>query len=276
MLTYSQGDNKRAILATQATTKYARQLGEQALLSAALSFEASAKIFLGEVEGVEELLNESLAAAEEASDKFGLGMAMGLIGARLAMIKRDFKEAHDYMERGTALLRQSGNQWGLTMALLGLGLTAKFLGDYGEARKQFTACLPMFREMGDKHRVNMCQSELAHLERYEGHYEKALSMYRQTILEWQRLGHRAAIAHQLECFAQIAKVQEQAERAARLYGAAQALRDKIEIQMTAVEREEYDREVADLRANIDEKAFTLLWAEGRAMSMDQAIAYALA
>jgi hypothetical protein len=81
-----------------------------------------------------------------------------------------------------------------------------------------TNSLPSFREIGDQHRVNMCQSELAHIERYQGHYGQALSMYRETIPVWQKLGHRAAIAHQLECLAMIARVTEQVQRAARLFG----------------------------------------------------------
>ena len=133
----------------------------------------------------------------------------------------------------------------------------------------------MFLEFGDKHRINMIQSELAHIERETGQYQQAIPMYRETILEWQRLGHRAAIAHQLECFAFIAKAQEQPERAAKLFGTAEALREKINIAMTPQERTEYYREIADLRANMDEKSFVSLWAEGRAMTMEQAFEFAL-
>jgi hypothetical protein len=45
--------------------------------------------------------------------------------------------------------------------------------------------------------------------------------------------------------------------------------------MTPPEREEYEKEVADLKANIDEKEFTSLWADGRTMTMDEAIELAL-
>ena len=45
--------------------------------------------------------------------------------------------------------------------------------------------------------------------------------------------------------------------------------------MTPFERVEYDREVSDLRANMDEAAFAKAWAEGRALTMEQAAAYAL-
>jgi hypothetical protein len=159
--------------------------------------------------------------------------------------------------------------------MLSIGMSLKFRGNYPEARLQFAACEPIFRNLGDRHRVNMVKSELAHIERYEGHYDKAEAMYRETLPEWQRIGHRAAIAHQLECLATIAKVREQGGRAARLFGAAEALRERINIPMTPSERQEYDREIANLRAGMDEGAFTSTWAEGRAMTMDQAINYAL-
>jgi hypothetical protein len=93
--------------------------------------------------------------------------------------------------------------------------------------------------------------------------------------EWQKIGHRAAIARELECLAFIAKAEEEDQRAARLLGAAEVLRETIRIPMISTEQLEYDREVSDLRTNMDESAFAKAWAEGRAMSMEQAIAYAL-
>jgi hypothetical protein len=89
------------------------------------------------------------------------------------------------------------------------------------------------------------------------------------------MGHRSAVAHQLECLAFIAKAIEQPDKAARLLGAAEALRQKINVEMTPPEREEYEKEVADLKANMDGKEFASLWADGRSMEMDQAIELAL-
>ena len=73
-----------------------------------------------------------------------------------------------------------------------------------------------------------------------------------------KIGHRVAIAHELECFAFIAKTQEEDERAARLFGASEVLREKINIPMTPFEHVEYEREVNDLRANMDEARFLKL------------------
>src|SRR5262249_35974435 len=96
-----------------------------------------------------------------------------------------------------------------------------------------------------------------------------------SILEWKRLGHRAAVANQLECFAFIAKAQEQPERAVILLGAAEALRELINIDMSPMERVEYEREVADLKTNLAEKDFNAAWGQGRSMNMDEAIELAI-
>ena len=114
-------------------------------------------------------------------------------------------------------------------------------------------------------------SELGHIARHTGDINQAKKIYNETIKGWQDLGNRSALAHQLECFAFIAKAQEQAERAACLFGAAEALREKINIAMTPQERIEYDHEIADLRAGMDEHLFDSAWDEGRAMPMDEAI-----
>ena len=121
----------------------------------------------------------------------------------------------------------------------------------------------------------MVRSEVAHLERWQGHIAQAKPLYQETILQWQDLGHRAAIAHELECLAMIAKSQEEEQRAAVLFGAAEALLESINTPMTPFERVEYDREVDDLRANMDEKNLARFWEKGKAMTMQQAIEYAL-
>jgi hypothetical protein len=65
------------------------------------------------------------------------------------------------------------------------------------------------------------------------------------------------------------------ERTARLLGAAEALRAAIGLPLPPAERPDYERTVAAARAQLDEAAFATAWAQGRAMSLDQLVAYAL-
>jgi len=73
----------------------------------------------------------------------------------------------------------------------------------------------------------------------------------------------------------VAAVTEQPAQAARLFGAAEALVNAIWADILPVDRAEYDRYVAAARAKLDEASFAAAWAEGRALSFEQAITEAL-
>ena len=83
------------------------------------------------------------------------------------------------------------------------------------------------------------------------------------------------MAERLEGFAKLAGAAGQPQRAARLFGAAQALRDRIGTPIPPVERADYDAALAQARAQLDEVAFGEAWAEGRATGWEAAAAYAL-
>jgi hypothetical protein len=129
--------------------------------------------------------------------------------------------------------------------------------------------------MRDRPFYNSSRSEIGHVFRKQGRHHEAATVYRETIRVWQELGQRAAVAHELECFAFIACAHSQAQIAARLFGAAESLRESVNSPMTAIERAEYDQNISALRAHMDESAFAMAWAEGRALTMEQAITYAL-
>jgi predicted ATPase len=271
---WSQGDNSHAAAITDQALALARELGDHYLLSFTLNNQISGKVVVGDSANIESLAEESMAAARESGNQLILGYALAMSGITIILTNEDRNLGYQRVEQGEKILL-SESRWMYTMSVLGLALVAKYRGDYSEARRRFAICDPIFREVGDMHGVNMVRSELAHLERYEGHYQEAKAMYQESIVEWKRIGHRAAIAHQLECFASIAKIEEQGQRAARLFGAAESLREKIDIPMTAMEHVEYEREISDLKAGMDEKVFESSWAEGRDMTMEQAIDFAL-
>ncbi|MCI0554693.1 MAG: tetratricopeptide repeat protein, partial [Anaerolineae bacterium] len=269
------GDNETTRSVASESVDLARKTGNKQILSFALANLASGKANLGEGDEAYKLVEEALALARAQGVSPALGFSLVMMGQLKAMAQQDYEGALAYGEEAIAVSEAGGNRWGSAMTTFGLGFFARTLGDYEQARARFRTCLPVFLELGDKHRINMIQSELAHIERELSQYEQAIPMYREAILEWQRLGHRAAVANQLECFAFIAKAQEQPERAAKLLGAAEVLREKINIQMTDIERVEYNRQIAELKANMDDKDCISLWGEGRAMTMEQAIELAL-
>ena len=118
-------------------------------------------------------------------------------------------------------------------------------------------------------------SSLAHLEREQGNYERALELYRETIVAFRDVAQTGAVAHQLECFGFIALAQDQNERALQLFAAADALREKGGTLMTPDERVYFDEQLKGSREKVDSTKFDSLWSKGRTMTTEQAIEFAL-
>ena len=83
------------------------------------------------------------------------------------------------------------------------------------------------------------------------------------------------MASGVDAFGQLAAAEHQPARAARLMGAAEALHEALHIPVRYCSRADHDRAVAAARAALGEEAFAAAWAEGRAMTLEQAIAFAL-
>ncbi len=90
------------------------------------------------------------------------------------------------------------------------------------------------------------------------------------------MGNRGAIAHQLECFAFLALARGDRVRVARLFGAAESLRESAGAGMASHEREEYEAAVTQMRLDANRPALDGAWAEGRQMGAEAAVEYAVA
>ncbi len=271
-----QGDNATADRVGEKCIALARELGDQALLARASVFIASGRMVTGDTHGVEEIVAEGLAAARASGDPFTLGLALSVTAELYMFLDRDPETIKAYFEEGIALLKARGNLWNVSNRLLGMSMAARYKGRFDDARAKFATLESILHETGDLYLLNLVHSELAHMDRYEGRLDQAKRIYRETIVEWVRLGHRAAVAHQLESFAFIAAAWEQFERAARLLGAAEALREKIQIEMSPSEKVEYKREVAGLRQAAGAGAVDNWWQQGRKLSTEAAVHLALA
>ena len=62
----------------------------------------------------------------------------------------------------------------------------------------FAVAIQRFTELGDERMALASRSDLAHALRRGGRLDDALAMYRETIGGWVHLGHKGAVANQLE------------------------------------------------------------------------------
>jgi predicted ATPase/class 3 adenylate cyclase len=274
-LAFGQGELNAARALLEESVALARAAGEQKTLAEALGVLGIATTWLGDGEATQAVIEEALQLSRTTNDKSDIATVKMLQGMQEMHLHGDLAAARTYSNEALKIMRDLGNPWDIAVSIMGLGAMAVFHGSYSQALEHYEEGEMLFRQLGDRHMVNAMQSERAHIERRLGHYAQAVELYSRTLLDWQELGNRAALAHELECLAFIAVAQNQTQRAACLLAAAEALRQSANTPMTANERDEYDQNVAALRAQMDVQAFSEAWAEGYSITLEQAIRLAL-
>jgi len=251
-----------------------RMTRDKLTLGYSLEALSIASTFFG-VEGTEEAAQEGFKIfTEEIDDRWGLSMAYQNL-AWLASRKGEFQEREKYIAKNRELLREIPLSFQAGLFYLGMGIIESAQENYDFAKGLFEDGLKIFRRLQNKYFQTASTSELGHVARHSGDIHAAMKIYHETLRGWQDLGNRAAIAHQLECFAFIAITDEEPQRATKLFGAAETLRERAQASMTEPERIEYNQAIPQLRSMLPETEFTSLWMEGRMMTMEQAIEFAL-
>jgi hypothetical protein len=140
---------------------------------------------------------------------------------------------------------------------------------YGEA-------LASFRELGHQPGVADALTALADLAVDEGAVERALPLLAESLGILRRSGNQTVLANSLEAAARVASAYERWERAARLAGAATALREAIGVPAPRTEDDGYRCALAAAHSALDDATFAAAHAAGRALPLEQAIAEGLA
>jgi tetratricopeptide (TPR) repeat protein len=271
----SLGDNASAKRAAEESVALYRQSQDRRGLSFALVVLAYPLEFLGERVRAEAVLRESNAIARAEGDVYLICRSLNILARVIGDLHHDLDLSQRYVEESLRLAKEAGLRNQEAQAWEILGIIAMHAGDYAAARAHLKESVRAYQEVGATFNVILEKSNLAHLERQLGNYDSALEYYRETIVAFRDIAQMGAVSHQLECFGFIALAQDQGERALQLLGAASALREKGGTPMTPDEQIYFDERLKELREKMDSMKFDSLWSQGRALTMESAIAYAL-
>jgi predicted ATPase len=217
---------------------------------------------------------ESLAIRRELGDQ--RGVARCLIGLGwIASNEGDYATGRALHEECLAIMREVGDRRGIAQALGGLGHVAYVQGDHTEARAYHEESLSIAREVGDQRSVARSLTNLGWLAIERRDHTGAREWLAEGLAISYELGDARQLIDGLETFVCLALALSDMEQAARLQGAAEAIRDTIGAPLSPSERTFYDVEVAAVRAALGEVTFAAAWGAGRAMTLEQAVAYAL-
>ena len=202
-----------------------------------------------------------------ASSLIGIGMnAQGLGDSARAVAA--YKE-------GVELARAGGHTWFLAVGIGNLGDLALEQGEYSNARALTEGSLALFRQLGDERKIVERVVELGIIASRQGRSKEAETLLREGLEYAQALVDKELAIWCLEELATLALSKGDAERAARVVGAIETLREETGHAALPEEQRVNERTRGALVAELGEERAAAALAIGREMTFEQAVSYAL-
>ena len=222
------------------------------------------------------LAEESLALYRSIGDPLRIASALSMVGLIAAGLKQ-YERAIPLMEEAVQRYLTVGEKWGAALLLSYSAVIPLERGDYARAIQLTEEALALARQIGDRIGIYASLYNLASLAQARGNHAEAARLFGEALGLSVEMGDIGNTAYCLEGLAGVAAAEGELVRAARLWGAAEALLATGEAAVYAhtPDRSQYEHAVSAARQRLDERRWEEAWAAGRAMTVDQAIAYAL-
>ena len=275
-LTAVHGDTARALTLLHESLACGRGIGDRQSVARSLSLLGFVAGWQGDQARAMALFEEALAIARALGDREEIAFALhGL--ADTAYAQEDLARSATLYQEALALRRALGDWQGAGVVLSDLGVVTYAQGDPVRAAMLFEEALAHYHRLGERWHVIMTTGHLADVALGQGDVRRGATLYAECLQMARDAGMRPQIARGLEGLACVAMQEGPAgdpHRTARLLGTAAALGaggwTPVHI---APGREERVRAAA--LAALGEEAFAKAWAEGQALSLEEAVALAL-
>jgi tetratricopeptide (TPR) repeat protein len=279
MLAVEQGDIDRVQEACEEGLELLAHDGSEASWAKIYLLSASGYVALSreDYDRATQLYEESLALSREMRDDWAL--AFSLFGLALVSHRRgDPERTAELYEESIGIFREQGDKHGLAYGLNNLGLVARYQGDLVQAEKLTEESVALLRELGSGGDAEgLCN--LGWMALLRNDLGKAADLYEETLTVAWDIERNPVVTSALKGFACLAGAHGEAERAARLWGAAQALHEGKGVPWDADFLAEFlaeaDAHISHARSGMGEEAWEEASEEGRAMTLGEAVSYAL-
>ncbi len=273
-LAWRQGDYGSATVLHEASLTLYQSIGDRWGVAFALNNLGVQATRQGDYAPARRLLEESLDLYQAQGDKWGMCAVLINLGL-LAEFEDDLPRARQLYTEGLALGRTVGDRWAIAALLHNLGDVARYAGDYAQAVPLYEESIELGRQTGDKLVSAQSLAILAKIAHKQGDAVRAIQHFQASLTVFREFGHQDELTQCLQGLAGVLADQGQAVAAARLFSAAEALRELLGVALPALDRHEHEQQVASVRHMLGDALFAATWAEGRALTLDEAVAHAL-
>lgn len=273
-LATAQGDYPAAERVLEQSLSIYEELGDQSGIAASLNALAVSARDRGDYSTAQSYFERSLACWRLLPDRLAIARCLHNL-ANVVKARGDYARARWALSEATDIFHQLGDLQGATWSINQEGDIAHAQGDMVAARALYQCALLAFREVGDQWGSARSLTDLAYIDCERGDYLAAHAECREALEIFAGLGHRRGMARALEGSACLALAQGHADRALKLAAAAAHLRQAISAALHQAEQAKFDKTLRPAWESLSEAEGKRAWAEGSAMSLEEAIQYAL-
>ncbi|HKP51025.1 MAG TPA: tetratricopeptide repeat protein [Chloroflexia bacterium] len=274
-LAASQGDFTQARSLLENSLVLFRELGDQGSILDALRNLGNELRHQGDYDTSHDVLSEGLVLSRETGDAWYIACFLGDLG----IVKQNLEDnasARLMYEESLAIRRELKDKRGIAMMLVNVGEILRSEEEYDAAQPLYEEALDLARELGDKWGVGMVMHNLGHVAYRRGDYRYALDLLTESLGLFHEMGYKRDTTYCLAALAGLAGALRMPERAARLFAATHTLSEGTTTHLDPADRIEYARNLAAAQSQLSIDAWRRAWSVGQLMTIDEAVAYALA
>ncbi len=251
-----------------------RKLGDEEGVGRCLGFIGHGRLYTGDRAGAATALHEGVELARSAGDHRSLGRAL-YNAAWVATEERDFDHAREMFEEAARIFRAEGMKPNLALSLMRLGYSEALAGDFKRAACRLNESVALFDELGTTTWTALAHRYLGLLALLQGDIVEAESLLRTSLMDGREQAPQYDLPHWIEELAAVATAKGDAVRAATLWGATDALFERLGLATLEEDRQVRERFRAEVGRSTDTDIQAEAWARGHVMTLQRAIAYAL-
>ena len=248
-----------------------RQIGDQGAIAGLLLHLGGVDADQGEYVRARALLEESLAIERKFYDEFSCAEPLFNLARVDFFTQQDPSLIRAHLEESLAAYKVLDDKESVAYCLWLFGRLALEQGDLSSARAFLQQSQAYFEEMRQRHGTTLALLAMARLSAVQGDTDTAGDFYQKSIALSRETSNILHTASALEGLADLAVIQGKCTWAARLGGAAEAMRDALSAPAPPVEYVYHERTMAVARNQLGEQLFVRAWARGREESLESVL-----
>ncbi len=268
-----QGDNNIASLMLQEALTIWQSLADEPKIASTLGRIGTVAFYRGDLDTAARLIAESVVAWRKIGDVITAARMLDNQGV-VELERGSAAGAFAAWAESLIIYRALDDKVNIAFTLNNAGDLLRRQGDYEQAKALLNEALTIRQELGAKLDVARTTNNLAQVILEEGGYQQAEELFERCLHLFHEAGVMRDIAAVFERLTRVEIAKQDYERATHLLAAAAALREASDNPVLGSQREEYDRTMAALHQALDAERYAVAWVVGKAMTLEEAVAYA--